>query len=703
MTIKKWPSGSMAEQMSNDVDITGGKVRNITDLAIADGGTGASTAETARANLGLGNVDNTADAAKNVLSATKFTTPVHISGVAFDGTEDIIVDEVTSNIIRSDWEHRGNVMYVELFSEQWTLLDSISLDVTSGVAGSSAVDVSDTTDLVEGYTYVLHSATHREAVVVQTVVSETRFTAGSVLQNSYTTGATLSRTDFTLSYGVATADNGQEYYIGELNAGANDAVKKLIIKRTNNDTKLRVYFKDDSMNATWTEASITTTTDTEHTYSLATRGLVQFKIVCEYDTDEEPVDITSITFMDDVRYTAFTTNTNYYIATDGSDTTGNGSYLKPWATLNKAFDFLNDYTLAPGIFVYVIIKDGHYDVTQRLSINHENGQQIIIKGEHSHEITFTSLQSISAAVSDNYATWTAEFAASDLDNIIVGDYLSIYKTGSDAFYPFLGCHRVTAKNTNTGTVTLSVRHANQTTPSTGLCSLNVTIHKAILDYTNVAADEVGRKYAIMFDERQTTSGLRRIEQLVLVGPSNVASASVYGILQHGQSSVWVANIGIVNWSYGVFARRDSFFVFKNANMLMDALVADVTLTKSVCISSCDIGLNIVIGTAVGADGDVLPIISGCSTALLCDAGGWFRSRPYIIGCKTYALYCTAVSYVSFWSGTIIEGTGVFGTCVVYASKGGFASIVYTAKGTNNATFSSPAVNTVGNENAYIDT
>ena len=48
--------GSMADQNSNSVSITGGSISGITDLAVADGGTGASTASGARTNLGLGTV-----------------------------------------------------------------------------------------------------------------------------------------------------------------------------------------------------------------------------------------------------------------------------------------------------------------------------------------------------------------------------------------------------------------------------------------------------------------------------------------------------------------------------------------------------------------------------------------------------------------------------------------------------------------------
>lgn len=49
-----------------------------------------------KADVGLGNVDNIADAAKNVLSATKLTTARNINGVPFDGSANITINAVDS-------------------------------------------------------------------------------------------------------------------------------------------------------------------------------------------------------------------------------------------------------------------------------------------------------------------------------------------------------------------------------------------------------------------------------------------------------------------------------------------------------------------------------------------------------------------------------------------------------------------------------
>lgn len=66
------PNGSGAVAIAN-ASITGGVVSGITDLAVADGGTGASTASAARTNLGLGTM------------ATQDANAIAITGGTFSG------------------------------------------------------------------------------------------------------------------------------------------------------------------------------------------------------------------------------------------------------------------------------------------------------------------------------------------------------------------------------------------------------------------------------------------------------------------------------------------------------------------------------------------------------------------------------------------------------------------------------------------
>ena len=65
--------GTMATQNANAVAITGGSITGITDLAVADGGTGAGTADGALTNLGGTTVGKAVFTAANAAAARTAT------------------------------------------------------------------------------------------------------------------------------------------------------------------------------------------------------------------------------------------------------------------------------------------------------------------------------------------------------------------------------------------------------------------------------------------------------------------------------------------------------------------------------------------------------------------------------------------------------------------------------------------------------
>ena len=122
--------GTIATQNSNTVSITGGSISGITDLAIADGGTGASDASGARTNLGLG-----ALAVLNEVGATEITN-------GSVGTDELANSSVTvaKVVSASSAQFRNNTANRILVTDQtWGAAETVNLSWSSG--GTTAVDL----------------------------------------------------------------------------------------------------------------------------------------------------------------------------------------------------------------------------------------------------------------------------------------------------------------------------------------------------------------------------------------------------------------------------------------------------------------------------------------------------------------------------------------------------------------------------------
>jgi len=104
--------GTMSTQNANNVSITGGSITGITDLAVADGGTGASTASGARTNLGAAasgaNSDITSMSgitggiaiADYVTFDTSYTTTLTAGQLGWDGNNTLGLGMAGGNVVQ---------------------------------------------------------------------------------------------------------------------------------------------------------------------------------------------------------------------------------------------------------------------------------------------------------------------------------------------------------------------------------------------------------------------------------------------------------------------------------------------------------------------------------------------------------------------------------------------------------------------------
>jgi len=265
--------GTMSTQNANSVAITGGSITGITDLAVADGGTGASTAADARTNLSAAYNAITISAGTGLtgggdLTANR-TLAIDSSVVTLTGTQTLTNKTLTSPLINEILDTNGNEILglspTASATDFVTIKNGIGVGVPLHVyadgsstniglhiqpKGSGLVTISDGTDFNKGIRF-RSSGSAASAVTLLDAVA----TAGRVvtLPDATTTLVGRDTTDTLTNKTIAFGSNTFSGSLAIANGGtgqttANAAFNALAPSQTGNSGK---YLTTDGTDTSW--------------------------------------------------------------------------------------------------------------------------------------------------------------------------------------------------------------------------------------------------------------------------------------------------------------------------------------------------------------------------------------------------------------------------------------------------------------------
>ena len=353
------------------------------------------------------------------------------------------------------------------------------------------------------------------------------------------------------------------------------------------------------------------------------------------------------------------TDTTFYVTTTGSDTAGDGTSGNPWATVNRALEYLSNFWISPEADVTIQVADGHYTGLSSIVPNHPCGAQITITGENTHAKSMTSVESSSGAA----GAWAVILNLDSVADIIVGDYVNISGAANGTKPTFItGCHEVTNVDAVNTRITVTSIHAHATPPS-GAVTADVVVLKAVLDF--------GANTGISI----SNGNVINVSSLCILTTS-------IGIAVDGGSVLNGSGLGAAGGTFGILVQNSGGASISN------------------CIFS---GFS---------DGNIISWKNGQITGVLCHASGGTRgfvatvSGSIHLGAACVATGNIAQGFYAFVTGSIYAPSSISTGNTTYGYNALVTSVISAANNTvgdNGTADFSPAENTVGNEESYIDT
>lgn len=247
-----------------------------------------------------------------------------------------------------------------------------------------------------------------------------------------------------------------------------------------------------------------------------------------------------------------------------------GASGRDFTTVKEAFDYIDSSIVSPSTKINIIVDDGTYTSTVRLSAINPNYQNVYLYGRNTYSKSMTSVQSSSGSS----GVWSVIINLNTVTNISVGDFVAIQNPSGGTLPTFIaGCHEVTNVDSGNNRITILSTHRHATPPS-GSISATVTVLKAILKfngcdglvvYNNITFGTLSN-LCVVGNKTANSNGLSNqdgsrlyIDGVVGVSGFDYNVFSLYGSEINGDGTICSSNA--IN--YGFVASQSGIIVLNN--------------------------------------------------------------------------------------------------------------------------------------------